>query len=112
MRKFIFCICLMLIMNPLVLTAAEKKAVNERGKALFKSHCQVCHINRQEGDQPTAYTRQFQPPDFSNPDVWENLNKREIKLVMKKGRGVMPPQQLQPDEVEAIADYLVQRFEP
>ena len=112
MKKAVFCICLMLVMIPLLLTAAEKKAVNERGKALFKSQCQVCHINKQDGDQPTAYTRQFQPPDFSDPDVWENLNKREIKLVMKKGRGVMPPQQLKPEEAEAIADYLVQTFAP
>ncbi len=106
------CMILMVFLTvPFSLTAAETPV--DRGKALFKAQCQVCHINKQEGDQPSDYTRQFHPADFSDPDVWEDLDRREVRNVVKKGRGVMPAQkQLKPDEIEAIAEYLTKTYQP
>jgi len=106
MKKAIL-VCLVFVMIPTLMFAGDLKEMNGRGKALFKARCEVCHISKQEGDQFSAYTLRFNPPDFSNSEIRKNLNRREIQKVIKKGRGAMPPQTLEPDEVEAIIDYLV-----
>jgi mono/diheme cytochrome c family protein len=114
-RRSLACILLIAVfIVPSFLVAADKVTQEtERGKALFKTQCQVCHINKLEGDQPSAYTRQFHPADFSDPDAWKDLDKREIRNVAKKGRGAMPAQkQLKPAEIEAIAQYLVKTYQP
>ena len=88
-RRSLACILLIAVfIVPSFLVAADKVTQEtERGKALFKTQCQVCHINKLEGDQPSAYTRQFHPADFSDPDAWKDLDKREDPKRGEKRKG-------------------------
>ena len=108
-------LCLSVVIIPAFLATARSispPAQMEHGKALFKTRCQVCHINKAEGDRPFAYTLQFWPDDFSDPDTWKHLDRGDIQAAIKKGHGAMPPQNLKPDEIDAVSDYLIKTYKP
>lgn len=86
-------------------------ALYNQGGQLYNGNCRVCHINRAEGDQPTDYSRQFNPPDFANPSFWRGDAEKKITETVRRGKPPMPAfPGLKPDEVKALIYYLSHTF--
>ncbi len=111
MKKILLCSMAAVFMWAVLLPAQDQQSGEfEKGKALFRGNCQVCHIDRRAGDQPSAYYFQFHPADFTEPDFWKKHDDKDIAKVIRKGKGAMPPQHLKQDEIDAVIYYMVHAF--
>lgn len=81
-----------------------------QGRKIFNANCRVCHILKSEGDLPTPYYLRFRPGDFSNRDFWKNHDERNIENAVSKGKGAMPPQPLNPEEIKAVIHFMKAEF--
>jgi mono/diheme cytochrome c family protein len=91
-------------------TAIVKSDDYSPGETLFKKNCQFCHHLKGDDNYPSAYSMQFKPKDFTDPDSWKGLDEQKITQVIQKGKGVMPAVNLKPDEAKAIIDYMTHKL--
>jgi mono/diheme cytochrome c family protein len=82
----------------------------ERGRSLFNGSCRQCHLDRSQGDQPTAYYLRFRPDDFNDEDFWKKHNEKTIAETISRGKGAMPAQRVSAEETRLIIDYMVKKF--
>ena len=80
------------------------------GETLFKKNCQFCHHLKGDDYYSSAYYMQFRPKDFTDIDSWKGLDEQKITQVIQKGKGVMPAQNLKPEEIKAIIDYMTHKL--
>lgn len=78
----------------------------EQGRKIFNANCRVCHILRSEGDTPSPYYLRFRPGDFSDQDFWKTHDDKKIENSVRKGKGAMPPQNLDSEEIKALVRYM------
>ena len=93
-----------------IFTTIVKSDEYSAGETLFKQNCQVCHHLKGDDNYPSAYYMQFRPKDFENIDAWKGLDEQKITQVLQKGKGVMPAQNLKPEEIKAIVDYMMHKL--
>ncbi len=85
----------------------------DQGRQIYDSNCRVCHINRAEGDQPTAFYLRFRPPNFADPSFWRGDAEKKIIDTLRTGKPPMPAfPNLKPEEVKALIYYLSRAFKP
>ena len=82
------------------------------GEALFRKNCEFCHHLKGDDYYPSAYTRQFKPKDFTDPDSWRDIDGEKIARAINNGKGPMPPVRLTPDETKAIIDFMTHKLKP
>ncbi len=82
----------------------------DQGKRTFNANCRVCHILKSEGDQPTPYYLRFRPGDFSDQDFWKTHDDKKIENAVKNGKGAMPPQRLNPEEIKTLIQFMNVEF--
>lgn len=82
----------------------------EKGRTLFNGSCRQCHLDRSQGDQPTAYYLRFRPDDFYDQDFWKTHNERSIADTIARGKGPMPPQHFSAEDTQLIINYMVKKF--
>jgi len=94
----------------IIFAAIVKSDEYSAGETLFKKNCQFCHHLKGDDNYPSAYYMQFRPKDFTDIDAWKGLDEQKITQVLQKGKGVMPAQNLKPDEIKAIIDYMTHKL--
>jgi mono/diheme cytochrome c family protein len=80
------------------------------GKSLFEAKCQICHGANGRGDGPAANALNPKPRNFNDPAFWQKDTDALIKRTVKTGKGMMPPFNLDDDEIKAITDYMNHAF--
>lgn len=101
----------LLFLGGLVVSAANVNSDEySAGEILFKKNCQVCHHLKGDDNYSSAYYTQFRPKDFTDPDAWKGLDEQKITQVLQKGKGVMHPQNLTPEEIKVIIDYMTHKL--
>ena len=90
------------------LTTASEKSDN--GKDLYSNNCQICHGMKGDGKGPAASALNPKPTDFTKPDFWKNDTEKKITESITKGRGIMQPVALKPDEIKAVIEYMARTF--
>ena len=80
------------------------------GQSLYDAKCQICHGANGHGDGPAASALNPKPRNFTDPTFWENNADEKIMRTVKNGKGMMPPFNLDDDEIKAITDYMRHTF--
>ncbi len=109
-KSLIFGMVLLILGISIIFAAIVKGDEYSAGETLFKKNCQFCHHLKGDDNYSSAYYRQFRPKDFTNPDSWKGLDEQKITQVLQKGKGVMHPQNLKPEEIRAIIDYMTHKL--
>lgn len=81
-----------------------------KGKTLYKNKCQFCHGIRGDGKGPAAEPLLGHPVDFTDPKFWQEEVEKKIDETIRKGKEMMPPFDLEPDEIKAITWYISHTF--
>ncbi|HVO66295.1 MAG TPA: cytochrome c [Syntrophales bacterium] len=109
-RSLIIGSALLIFGTLLLFTTIVKSDEYSAGETLFKKNCQFCHHLKGDDNYSSAYYMQFRPKDFEDIDAWKGLDEQKIMQVLQKGKGVMPAQNLKPEEIKAIIDYMTHKL--
>ncbi len=82
------------------------------GKTIFITKCSLCHGPTGDGKGPNSATLNPPPANFNNPKMWKGDMAKQIQNVVTNGKGMMPPQNLKPEEARAVVAYVTQTFKP
>lgn len=93
-----------------LMTGNSKSDEFNAGEMLFKRNCQFCHHLKGDDNYPSAYYLQFRPKDFADSDAWRGVDEQKIATVIQKGKGVMPPINVKPEEAKSIIDYMTHKL--
>ncbi len=83
-----------------------------QGKAIFIEKCSLCHGVNGNGKGPNAATLNPRPRDFNKAEFWSGDMVKKIQNAVTSGKGMMPPQNLKPEDTRAVTAYVIQTFEP
>jgi mono/diheme cytochrome c family protein len=69
---------------------------------LYRVQCAGCHGARGRGDGPQA--AMARPPDFTSPEFQASRTDDQLRAVIIRGRGMMPPfgSSLRPEAIELL----------
>jgi cytochrome c6 len=78
---------------------------DDKGGALFKQKCAVCHGADGKGDTPAGKNTKVR--SFADPEVAKQSDE-ELAGVIEKGKNKMPAygKSLKPDEIKALVAYI------
>jgi mono/diheme cytochrome c family protein len=111
MKREILCIAAAALVAMAAAAPAATDPLYEQGRQLYNSNCRVCHIDKRQGDKPTAFYLRFRPPDFAEPSFWRNNPEEKIAHTLKKGKPPMPAfPGLTAEQVKALIHYLSRAF--
>ena len=96
-----------LMFLPGVSTASEN---SDKGKDLYANNCRICHGIKGDGKGQAAISLNPRPTDFTKPGFWKIDTEKKITDSIMKGRGIMQPVALKPDEIKAIIEYMTHAF--
>jgi mono/diheme cytochrome c family protein len=86
-------------------------AAAERGAALFREHCAICHGERADGRGVRGSTMAHPPADLTRPDWRRGRTPRRLYFGISEGvRGTPMPAwkaTLEPDEIWDLAAHLL-----
>jgi len=91
-------------------TAAAMGADTDLGKNVYTNKCALCHGPKGDGKGPAAPTLTTSPGDFTNPKFWQDNVEKKIQDSITNGKGVMPAQDLKPEEIKAVIEYMTKTF--
>jgi mono/diheme cytochrome c family protein len=106
-RGFLVVLILGLMALPGVNAASEN---SDKGKDLYANNCQICHGIKGDGKGQAGLALNPRPTDFTKPGFWKNDPEKKITDSIMKGRGIMPPVALKPDEIKAVIEYMTRTF--
>jgi mono/diheme cytochrome c family protein len=110
MKKILFVFIPLIIISGSICWSQQDTGDYEKGRSLFNGNCRQCHLDRSQGDQVTAYYIRFRPVDFYDQDFWKRDDEKTIADAIKRGKGVMPPQRLSPEDTQLVINYMVKQF--
>jgi mono/diheme cytochrome c family protein len=84
----------------------------EDGAAIFQAKCVMCHGTDGKGNGPAAVAYTPHPANFTDPALWQKLDRAIIEKTIETGHNDMPPMDQNPAQVKALADYLISTFKP
>ena len=78
---------------------------DDKGAALYKQKCAVCHAADGKGDTPAGKNTKVR--SFSDPEIAKQ-SADELASVIEKGKNKMPAygKSLKPDEIKSIVAYV------
>jgi mono/diheme cytochrome c family protein len=92
---------------PGVTTASDN---GDKGKDLYADNCRICHGIKGDGKGQAALALNPKPTDFTKSGFWKTDTEKKITESIMKGRGIMPPVALKPDEIKAVIEYMTRTF--
>jgi len=110
MKTILFCFTAVILVAMLIAAGDVPGDEFSAGQALFKKNCEFCHILKGDDYYPSAFSRQFRPKDFTDPDSWKGLDAEKIAQAIKNGKGAMPPVRLTPEETKAVIDFMTHKL--
>jgi len=111
MNKALACIMVGICLGVAFLwSGSAPAAADDLGKNVFMSKCALCHGPKVDGKGPAAATLTTPPGDFTSPKFWEGNVEKKISDSVVSGKGVMPAQNLKPEEIKAVTDYITKTF--
>jgi len=85
-------------------------AAEDLGKSVYMSKCALCHGPKGDGKGPAAATLTTPPGDFLSPQFWQGNVEKKIADSVTNGKGIMPAQNLKPEEIKAVTEYITKTF--
>lgn len=111
MKRIYGSVLVVVFLGTLPLWACGSKGnENDKGKALYKDKCQICHGVAGDGNGPAAQSLMMPPADFTDPEFWQDGVEKMIAFTIVNGKGVMPAFDLKPDEVQSIIRFMSRSF--
>ncbi len=110
MRKTLVCLMLLICLLTFSLGAGRALAAEEPGKSVYMSKCALCHGPQGDGKGPAAATLTTSPGDFTSSKFWQGDVPKKIEDSITSGKGVMPAQNLKPEEIKAVTEYITKAF--
>ncbi len=84
-----------------------------QGRDIYENKCQMCHGPKGDGNGPAAAAFHPKPANFTSIKFWEQKDvNKTITNTIEHGHGLMPPINLNPDQIKAVIDYLSHAYKP
>lgn len=80
----------------------------EKGQAIYKKHCQVCHGEKGLGDGPAGKRMNPKPLNFADKEKMAKIDNDHLFKDISKGKGPMPAfeRKLKEDERRMVIHYI------
>jgi cytochrome c oxidase cbb3-type subunit II len=108
MKKIIVWTLAAVLLGPALLGAGTALAAD--GKALYTGKCASCHGVKGDGKGPVGASLSPGPGNFTDAKFWQGDVEKKVREAVTNGKGAMPAQVLQPDEIKALVDYITSAF--
>lgn len=92
-----------------------EEAMRVRSERLYKDLCYECHGPEGRGNGPQSRAFDLDSRDFTRAEFWRESREIDLERSIRDGKGKDMPafgRQLAADEIDALLDYVRQRFAP
>lgn len=105
-------VAVLLIALAIPLAQGAAGSESEQGKNLYSKKCAACHGADGKGTGPAAAVFSPKPANFTDPAFWRDNPDKTITDAVDDGYNLMPPIDLDTDQIKAIIAYIAQAFKP
>jgi mono/diheme cytochrome c family protein len=98
------------LLGTALFTGACVTRPQELGKGLYNFKCAFCHGRDGTGNGPAAAAFNPGPVNFTNRNFWQGNVEQKIRTTILNGKGAMPAQNLDPEQIKAIIAYMSKTF--